>query len=176
MGHRHQLHEGVEAAGTGRAMRDGGQRYGYLRRAERLAQFGAVSGWYEWRGVQHNYADVGDAAGKGDKPRMYYFLNPTLYSASFSSRCLLLLMDSQARQPWEKQLAAVVQQTQRRGRWNSIVVGGCCRAKPEDIRRLRAAVIPTPHADHRASAIPTQDSDDDRTGENDRHAPGGSAN
>ncbi|KAB5522065.1 homocysteine S-methyltransferase [Coniochaeta sp. 2T2.1] len=43
---------------------------------------------------------------------------------------------------WESQVAEVVKATRRRGLWNTIVVGGCCKATPDDIGRLREALIP----------------------------------
>lgn len=42
--------------------------------------------------------------------------------------------------PWEHQLAQVVQQTEARGKWRQIVVGGCCMARPADITRLGEAL------------------------------------
>jgi len=44
------------------------------------------------------------------------------------------------RRSWETQLADIVRQVDLRGNWASIVVGGCCKATPEDIRRLRHAI------------------------------------
>ncbi|OIW34312.1 homocysteine S-methyltransferase [Coniochaeta ligniaria NRRL 30616] len=46
------------------------------------------------------------------------------------------------KQSWESQVAEVVKATQGRSRWNTIVVGGCCKTSPEDITRLRAEVPP----------------------------------
>jgi homocysteine S-methyltransferase len=40
------------------------------------------------------------------------------------------------RVPWEEQLAAIVEETRARGKWKQIVVGGCCKASAEHIRRL----------------------------------------
>ncbi|KAK1244567.1 hypothetical protein MKX07_003366 [Trichoderma sp. CBMAI-0711] len=42
------------------------------------------------------------------------------------------------RVPWEAQLKQVVRATEARGDWPEIIVGGCCRALPSDIKRLRA--------------------------------------
>ncbi|KAK3488536.1 Homocysteine S-methyltransferase [Neurospora crassa] len=39
--------------------------------------------------------------------------------------------------PWETVLANVVEAARQRGKWKSIVAGGCCKASPEHIRRLR---------------------------------------
>ncbi|KAK3393331.1 Homocysteine S-methyltransferase [Podospora didyma] len=39
--------------------------------------------------------------------------------------------------PWEIQLAEVVNATMSRGEWRSILVGGCCKSTPSDIKRLR---------------------------------------
>ncbi|CAH0018088.1 unnamed protein product, partial [Clonostachys rhizophaga] len=44
--------------------------------------------------------------------------------------------------PWEKQLADVVRQTQRRGSWPEILVGGCCMASYKSIANLRATLLP----------------------------------
>ncbi|KAK2609162.1 AdoMet-homocysteine methyltransferase [Conoideocrella luteorostrata] len=41
------------------------------------------------------------------------------------------------RTPWEEQLAEIVRGTESRGKWQEIVVGGCCMASSEDISRLR---------------------------------------
>lgn len=42
--------------------------------------------------------------------------------------------------PWEKQLTEVVRATEERGKWPQIIVGGCCRASPSDIKRLRGCI------------------------------------
>ncbi|CAM1506242.1 Fc.00g058830.m01.CDS01 [Cosmosporella sp. VM-42] len=42
---------------------------------------------------------------------------------------------------WEDQLSETVEATRRRGQWPSIVVGGCCRATCDDIRRLRSILL-----------------------------------
>ncbi|KAJ4418883.1 AdoMet-homocysteine methyltransferase [Neurospora sp. IMI 360204] len=39
--------------------------------------------------------------------------------------------------PWEATLANVVGAARQRGKWKSIIVGGCCKASPEHIRKLR---------------------------------------
>ncbi|KAK4183131.1 Homocysteine S-methyltransferase [Podospora australis] len=43
--------------------------------------------------------------------------------------------------PWETQVAEVVQQAKKTGKWVSILVGGCCRTTDTDIERLRQAVL-----------------------------------
>lgn len=42
--------------------------------------------------------------------------------------------------PWEKQLTEAVRATEERGQWSQIIVGGCCRALPSQIKRLRACI------------------------------------
>ncbi|KAK3933852.1 homocysteine S-methyltransferase [Diplogelasinospora grovesii] len=42
--------------------------------------------------------------------------------------------------PWETQLSEIVLRAKARRVWRQIVVGGCCKASHEDIRRLREAV------------------------------------
>ena len=42
---------------------------------------------------------------------------------------------------WEEQLAEVVEATRDRGEWPVIVVGGCCRASSDDIKRLRLRLL-----------------------------------
>ncbi|CAG9940574.1 unnamed protein product [Clonostachys rosea f. rosea IK726] len=44
--------------------------------------------------------------------------------------------------PWETQLADVVRQTQSRGSWPEILVGGCCMASYKSIASLRATLLP----------------------------------
>ncbi|KAJ4857081.1 homocysteine s-methyltransferase domain-containing protein [Trichoderma breve] len=48
--------------------------------------------------------------------------------------------EQQDRVPWETQLAEVVRATEARGEWPQIIVGGCCRARPSDIQRLRGCL------------------------------------
>ena len=43
--------------------------------------------------------------------------------------------------PWETQLADAVRATQRRGHWKQIIVGGCCMASADDIKRLRNVLL-----------------------------------
>lgn len=43
---------------------------------------------------------------------------------------------------WETQLADVVRQTQMRGCWPEILVGGCCMASYKSIANLRATLLP----------------------------------
>ncbi|KAL7934239.1 Homocysteine S-methyltransferase [Trichoderma chlorosporum] len=50
--------------------------------------------------------------------------------------------EQQGRIPWETQLADVVRATEARGKWSEIIVGGCCRARPSDIQKLRSC-LPT---------------------------------
>lgn len=45
--------------------------------------------------------------------------------------------EQQERVPWETQLTKAVRATEARGDWPEIIVGGCCRALPSDIKRLR---------------------------------------
>lgn len=45
------------------------------------------------------------------------------------------------RVPWEAQLAEVVRGTEERGGWRQIIVGGCCMASCEDIKRLRHVLV-----------------------------------
>ncbi|PON21407.1 homocysteine S-methyltransferase [Trichoderma gamsii] len=42
--------------------------------------------------------------------------------------------------PWEKQLTEAVRATEERGKWSQIIVGGCCRASPSDIKRLHGCI------------------------------------
>ncbi|PNY26073.1 Homocysteine S-methyltransferase 1 [Tolypocladium capitatum] len=51
--------------------------------------------------------------------------------------------DAAARErvPWEQQLAAAVRGTEERGRWRQIIVGGCCMASCDDIKRLRRVLV-----------------------------------
>lgn len=42
--------------------------------------------------------------------------------------------------PWEKQLTETVRATEERGKWSQIIVGGCCRASPSDIKRLHGCI------------------------------------
>jgi homocysteine S-methyltransferase len=39
--------------------------------------------------------------------------------------------------PWEEQLSDIVSESNKRGAWKGIVVGGCCKTTPSHIRRLR---------------------------------------
>ncbi|KAJ6446941.1 Homocysteine S-methyltransferase [Purpureocillium lavendulum] len=45
------------------------------------------------------------------------------------------------RATWEEQLRDVVLRTQERGHWRQIIVGGCCMAGAEDIKRLRHVLL-----------------------------------
>lgn len=47
-----------------------------------------------------------------------------------------------ARGSWESQVAEVVKCTRERGEWRQIIVGGCCMASHEVIRRLREILLP----------------------------------
>lgn len=42
---------------------------------------------------------------------------------------------------WEEVLATAVEGAQSRGKWKTIVVGGCCMASPEHIKRLRSRLL-----------------------------------
>lgn len=42
---------------------------------------------------------------------------------------------------WEEQLTSVVRDTESRGEWPTILVGGCCKALSEDIKRLRDRLV-----------------------------------
>ncbi|KAK5630053.1 hypothetical protein RRF57_005768 [Xylaria bambusicola] len=48
------------------------------------------------------------------------------------------LTETSQESSWEQQLADIVIQARNRGCWRSIIVGGCCKATPMDISRLRA--------------------------------------
>jgi homocysteine S-methyltransferase len=43
--------------------------------------------------------------------------------------------------PWEDVLARAVEGTKSRGKWKTIVVGGCCKALPEHISKLRTRIL-----------------------------------
>jgi homocysteine S-methyltransferase len=49
--------------------------------------------------------------------------------------------ESQRRTSWEGQLEDVVKATEDRGNWPAILVGGCCRAGNEDIKKLRDRLV-----------------------------------
>lgn len=38
--------------------------------------------------------------------------------------------------PWEQHLGEIVLDTARRQKWQTILVGGCCKASHSDIRKL----------------------------------------
>lgn len=40
--------------------------------------------------------------------------------------------------PWHEELAEIITKTAERGHWKGILVGGCCKTMPEDIRKLRS--------------------------------------
>ncbi|KAI4133623.1 MAG: hypothetical protein LQ338_000135 [Usnochroma carphineum] len=40
--------------------------------------------------------------------------------------------------PWHEELAEIVTNAAERGLWKGILVGGCCKTMPEDIRKLRS--------------------------------------
>ncbi|KAK3395364.1 Homocysteine S-methyltransferase [Sordaria brevicollis] len=44
---------------------------------------------------------------------------------------------TQPEAPWEVTLAHAVEGALQRGKWKSIIVGGCCKTSPEHIRKLR---------------------------------------
>ncbi|KAL8728793.1 MAG: hypothetical protein Q9166_005171 [cf. Caloplaca sp. 2 TL-2023] len=39
---------------------------------------------------------------------------------------------------WHEELAKIITETTQRGHWKGILVGGCCKTAPDDIRRLRS--------------------------------------
>ncbi|KAL8693360.1 MAG: hypothetical protein Q9218_001797 [Villophora microphyllina] len=39
---------------------------------------------------------------------------------------------------WHEELAEIIIRTAERGRWHGILVGGCCKTTPDDIKKLRA--------------------------------------
>ncbi|KAJ3463354.1 hypothetical protein MRS44_008140 [Fusarium solani] len=47
----------------------------------------------------------------------------------------------QVRSSWESQVESVVRATESRGKWPVILVGGCCKARSEDIKRLRDRLL-----------------------------------
>ncbi|KAF4960876.1 hypothetical protein FSARC_10341 [Fusarium sarcochroum] len=50
-------------------------------------------------------------------------------------------VEAQKRSSWEEQLEAIVSDTETRGKWPAILVGGCCRAGSEDIKKLRDRLV-----------------------------------
>ncbi|KAL8673270.1 MAG: hypothetical protein Q9168_002308 [Polycauliona sp. 1 TL-2023] len=40
-------------------------------------------------------------------------------------------------QPWHEELAEIIKKAAERGHWKGILVGGCCKTTPDDIRKLR---------------------------------------
>ncbi|KAM5348892.1 hypothetical protein ACJ41O_008715 [Fusarium nematophilum] len=50
-------------------------------------------------------------------------------------------IEDQRRSSWEEALSEVVRATEGRGKWPVILVGGCCRARSEDIKRLRDRLL-----------------------------------
>lgn len=44
--------------------------------------------------------------------------------------------DKEARKKWEEEMADIVSEVQGRGRWKSVVAGGCCMTGPEHIKAL----------------------------------------
>ena len=49
---------------------------------------------------------------------------------------------AESRAPWEEQLARLVRDVLARGKWRQVVVGGCCMASPDHIKRLRSLLLP----------------------------------
>jgi homocysteine S-methyltransferase len=49
--------------------------------------------------------------------------------------------EGQRRSSWESQLEEVVKATEERGKWPAVLVGGCCRAGSEDIKKLRDRLV-----------------------------------
>lgn len=37
---------------------------------------------------------------------------------------------------WDKEVFEIVQEVQKRDKWATIIVGGCCKTRPQDIARL----------------------------------------
>jgi len=65
------------------------------------------------------------------------FDDKTVYNASISRLPAHLTCSQMAGgESWEHQLGAIVQETRARGNWKQIVVGGCCKASAEHIRKL----------------------------------------
>jgi homocysteine S-methyltransferase len=50
-------------------------------------------------------------------------------------------VETHRRSSWEHQLETVVKATDDRGNWPAILVGGCCRAGSEDIKKLRDCLV-----------------------------------
>ncbi|CZR36426.1 uncharacterized protein FPRO_03314 [Fusarium proliferatum ET1] len=50
-------------------------------------------------------------------------------------------VETHRRSSWERQLETVVKATEDRGKWPAILVGGCCRAGSEDIKKLRDCLV-----------------------------------
>lgn len=42
--------------------------------------------------------------------------------------------------PWDQQVHEIITEVQGRGRWQGIIVGGCCKTSPENIAKLHAKV------------------------------------
>ncbi|KAL8788836.1 MAG: hypothetical protein Q9213_001507 [Squamulea squamosa] len=40
--------------------------------------------------------------------------------------------------PWHEELAEIIKGAAERGHWKGILVGGCCKTQPDDIRKLRS--------------------------------------
>ena len=38
---------------------------------------------------------------------------------------------------WHEEMASIVSEVQQRGKWSGILVGGCCKTRPEHIAKLR---------------------------------------
>ncbi|KAL8947707.1 MAG: hypothetical protein Q9222_006047 [Ikaeria aurantiellina] len=42
--------------------------------------------------------------------------------------------------PWHEELTEIITNAAERGRWRGILVGGCCKTTPDDIRKLKGAL------------------------------------
>ncbi|KAI4110025.1 MAG: hypothetical protein L6R37_000158 [Teloschistes peruensis] len=47
--------------------------------------------------------------------------------------------------PWHEELADIITKTAERGQWQGILVGGCCKTTPDDIKTLRAQLASNAH-------------------------------
>jgi homocysteine S-methyltransferase len=48
--------------------------------------------------------------------------------------------DAENQPPWDAQVFEIVQEVRRRGKWQGVIVGGCCKATPQHIRSLKTAL------------------------------------
>jgi homocysteine S-methyltransferase len=66
--------------------------------------------------------------------------NGEVYNATTKQWALPEGVKREDRTPWETQLTEAVRATEERGKWSEIIVGGCCRASPSDIKRLHGSI------------------------------------